>query len=178
MAQDGCVECNVADAPLTHGAGTPVASSGLDGRAFRGHASSAYYASLSSVVPFNRRGPSRKAITMQNHPLLDTRTLQALVQASAYGEPPHGEAQPMRHPELLLADILAARVDLYCDHNGLAVADIRAARRHLQEADPAVQQAVLMSLNRAAWLTRHDDFDGAQAALEDALMTLRSTLPH
>lgn len=116
---------------------------------------------------------------MQNHPMLDTRTLQALVQASAYGEPPQGGTQaPMRHPELLLADILAARVDLYCDHNDLAVADIRAARRHLEEAEPAVQQAVLASLNRAAWLARHDDFDGAESALEQALADLRSTLPH
>jgi hypothetical protein len=116
---------------------------------------------------------------MHNHPLLDTRALQALVQATTYDEPPHPDAQtPMRHPERLLADIQAARVDLYCDHNDLAVADIRAARRHLEEADPAVQQAVLTSLNRAAWLARHDDFEGAERALEQAVGQLRATLPH
>jgi hypothetical protein len=116
---------------------------------------------------------------MQNHPLLDTRTLHALVQASAYGEPAPADPQaPMRHPELLLADILAARVDLYCDHNELAVADIRAARRHLEEADPDVQKAVLESLNRASWLARHDDYQGAESALEQALVHLQSSLPH
>lgn len=115
---------------------------------------------------------------MHNHPFLDPRALEALVQASAYVEPPHPDGGPMRHPELLLADIQAARVDLYCDHNDRAVADIRSARRHLEEADPTVQTAVLTALNRAAWLTRHDRFDDAEQALEEALSLLRPTLPH
>lgn len=116
---------------------------------------------------------------MHNHPFLDPRALQALVQAGTYAEPPHADPNvPMRHPELLMADIQAARVDLYCDHNDRAVADIRAARRHLEEADPEVQRAVLESLNRAAWLTRHDDFEAAERALEQAAEVLRASLPH
>lgn len=117
---------------------------------------------------------------MRQHPFLDPRALQALVRASAWEEPAHDPVPPSppRHPELLLADIQAARVDLYCDHNDRAVADIRAARRHLGEADPAVRGALLEALGRAAWLTRHDDFEGAERALEEALHVLSPTLPH
>lgn len=115
---------------------------------------------------------------MHNHPFLDPRALEALVQAGAYTEPPAAPAAPTRLPELLLADILAARVDLYCDHNDRAVADIRSARRHLEEAEPAVRAAVLTALNRAAWLTRHDDFEAAERALEEAVALLRTPASH
>lgn len=111
---------------------------------------------------------------MRTHPLLDTRPVDALVHAGAYVEPVHlVTPTPAPRPLQLLADIQAARVDLYCDHNDLALRDIRAARRHLEEADPAARKDVLDALNRAAWLARHDDYAAAEEQLEHALDRLR-----
>lgn len=72
----------------------------------------------------------------------------------------------------LRADIQAARVDLYCDHNDRVVADIRLARKHLAASNHARRHEVLTALNRAAWLTRHDDYQQAKAALEEAMRLL------
>lgn len=100
--------------------------------------------------------------------------VSALVHAGSYTD--HApNAAPSVSPSAeaqLRADIQAARVDLYCDHNDRVVADIRLARKHLSASNHTRRFDVLTALNRAAWLTRHDDYQQAKAALEEAMRLL------
>lgn len=105
----------------------------------------------------------------------------ALVHAASYPDEPLAEdGQPSTDPAetLLRADIQAARVDLYCDHNDRAVADIRAARKHLAQSHTTHRVDVLNALNRAAWLARHDAYEQAEQALEQAMNHLEPRPSH
>lgn len=100
--------------------------------------------------------------------------VSALVHAGSYTDhaPTAAPSAPDTTEAQLRADIQAARVDLYCDHNDRVVADIRMARKHLAASNHARRHDVLTALNRAAWLTRHDDYPQAKAALEEAMRLL------
>lgn len=102
-----------------------------------------------------------------------TMFLDAMVGATAYAHP-HLEAHDFPHSTAAMAHVERARVDLYCDHNNLAIAAIREARRELKTtSSPGVADA-LTALDEASWMTRHNDFLRAELALEHALMVMRA----
>lgn len=68
-----------------------------------------------------------------------------------------------------LADVRAARVELYCVHTERVLDAIRDARHHLEMAAGALPSGALTALDRAAWHARRDHFDETLAALESAL---------
>jgi len=99
--------------------------------------------------------------------------VSALVDAGAYaGAFADGQLTVHAVPPIpfqALADINHARVEIYCGHNASAVADIRAACECLRSSAAAVPAETFAALDRAAWLTRHDQCSLAQLALEGAL---------
>jgi hypothetical protein len=107
--------------------------------------------------------------------------VDALVHAGAYAEEPPAPGALLASHADVVADINSARVELYCDHNDRAVAEIRAARRHLMHAAGPVPAGAFDALNQASWLVRHDQYAQAEQALEAALSCVLavsdSTLP-
>ena len=94
----------------------------------------------------------------------------ALLSATAYGS--EGvPAAPSPVPEQAVAEIRSARVQLYCDHDVQAMADIRAARSRLEDGAPLARAR--SALDEAAWHARHGRFQDAELALDDALARLR-----
>ena len=92
----------------------------------------------------------------------------ALVGAGAYAtEAPVAAAVP--HPQQAVADIHRARVEIYCGHNTLAVAGIRAASERLRASSALVPSATFAALDRAAWHARNNHHERAEQALDAAL---------
>lgn len=108
-----------------------------------------------------------------SHSLPMTMFVDAMVGATAYAHP-HTEARDFPHSTAAMAHVERARVDIYCDHNNLAIAAIREARRELKAmSSPGVADA-LAALAEASWMARHNDFLRAELALEHALMHMRA----
>jgi hypothetical protein len=93
--------------------------------------------------------------------------LGALVGATAYAHAPSAALEPI--PAQALANIHRARVEIYCGHNGLAVAVIRSASQQLRDSTCAVPPGTFAALDEAAWLARRDDYERAEQALDTAL---------
>lgn len=104
--------------------------------------------------------------------------VSALVGAGAYGTNPHDEvATASPSVQQAVACIHHARVDIYCDHGEGAVADIRAARQHLNGSTGVMRVAALTALDQAAWFARNDDYSRAELALDKALAMLADAAP-
>jgi hypothetical protein len=100
----------------------------------------------------------------------------ALVSASAYSPAEATTSAPggTQAPVQAMAELRRARVELYCSHDALAVANIRAAREHLRRyASPLLGDAMTM-LDQAAWLVRHGHLEAAEEALQHAIARLEA----
>lgn len=100
----------------------------------------------------------------------------ALVGASAYAHPLLAAAAIPAIGDAM-AKIRRAQVDIYCDHNGQAITAIREAGRQLRASSSGMMAVTLAMLDEAAWLVRHNDYRGAEEALDAALAHLRVDLP-
>jgi hypothetical protein len=99
--------------------------------------------------------------------------VSALVSASAYS-PAEATTTAMQAPVEAMADLRRARVELYCSHDALAVANIRAAREQLRRhGSPLLGDAMTM-LDQAAWLVRHGHLEAAEEALQHAIARLEA----
>ncbi len=100
-----------------------------------------------------------------------TRLVGALAAASSYVPAMTGAtaaaAGPMSAPAV--AELRKARVEIYCGHNNQAEAGIRAARRQLHASSFASSSPIFATLDEASWLTRHDQYELAEHALDKAL---------
>lgn len=72
------------------------------------------------------------------------------------------------------AAIRRAQVEIYCDHDRQAFADIHTARNSLLTAPAHAPAEAFVELDRAVWQMRHHDYAAAELALERALMHLHS----
>ncbi|MEY4753347.1 MAG: hypothetical protein RJA44_1022 [Pseudomonadota bacterium] len=102
--------------------------------------------------------------------------VSAVLGAGAYiedGPPPTPESpgiaklREMRRSKAL-GNIRLAQVDLFCDHTDHAVAEIRAAQADLASVGLDSDHGTAETLERAAWLARHNQYLEANAALESA----------
>ena len=66
------------------------------------------------------------------------------------------------------ADVRAARMHLYCDHDALALRNVIHARESLLH-DQGPRWPSLPHLASAQWLVQHHRYDEAHAALQAAL---------
>ncbi|MBW0168649.1 MAG: hypothetical protein ACT6SF_05165 [Hydrogenophaga sp.] len=98
--------------------------------------------------------------------------VDALVGATAYLHP-HQQAGDTPFPADAVVHLQKARVDIYCSHNNEAMWEIKEARRALSNSPTASLASVLVALDQAAWLTRHNEFLRAEEALETALDHIR-----
>ncbi|HSW07341.1 hypothetical protein [Aquabacterium sp.] len=98
--------------------------------------------------------------------------INALMAADAYAhEPALGRAAtPVPLPTL--AAILRARVEIYCDHDRQAIADIHAARDSLRTLPVSVPFEAFAALDQAVWRVRQHDYTAAEQALDQALAQL------
>jgi hypothetical protein len=123
--------------------------------------------------------PGRDETAKRPGPLAPGATLGlvgALVAAGAYGHQlPAAGSAPI--PQAAVADLQHARVEIYCGHNGAAIADIRSAGARLRGHSAPVSAAVFVRLDQAAWLARRDRFEQAEAAIDAALNSLSGGPP-
>jgi hypothetical protein len=98
----------------------------------------------------------------------------AAVGAGAYAQERPDAADLPLIPVQATIDIHRARIEIYCGHNALAVASIRAASRQLLASAAVAQAEALAALELAARLTRQDKYGQAEQALEAALAHLRA----
>ena len=96
----------------------------------------------------------------------------ALVSAGSYCPPDELRAESPAVTAQAVADIAHARVELYCGHDGQAVADLRAARASLQKAGGPTPAAALAALDEASWHARRGRYQSAELALQHALEQL------
>jgi hypothetical protein len=102
-------------------------------------------------------------------PLVDARAA-----ADAYAPEPslRGLAAPLS--PAAVAAIRHAQVEIYCDHDRQALADIHAARNSLLTMPSSVPSDAFAELDQAVWRMRHHDYRAAEQALERALVHLHS----
>lgn len=81
---------------------------------------------------------------------------------------------PADVPDEVRAEIRHARVELYCDHRGGAINDIRAACTQLRQRPGPLCSETLAMLEQASWLVRQRQFGPAQQALERAQASLET----
>ncbi|HET7865089.1 MAG TPA: hypothetical protein VFL86_11860 [Burkholderiaceae bacterium] len=108
--------------------------------------------------------------------------VSALAGAGAYAhethEPPAEAATRHNAAQQAVTQIRLARVEIYCGHNALAIAGIRTAREQLHASASPVPAESLAALDRAAWLTLHDQYTQAEQALDTALAHLPPVRRH
>jgi hypothetical protein len=94
-----------------------------------------------------------------------------IVEAGLYASQALLEAQPAASiptAAAAMAAARAARVDLYCDHDGLALAHIDQARQALRAVSRVADDS-LIHLDHARWSTLHHRYREAAAELDAAL---------
>lgn len=98
--------------------------------------------------------------------------VDARAAADAYAPGPvlQGLAAPLS--PVAVAAIRHAQVEIYCDHDRQAIADIHAARNSLLTLPFSVPSDAFTELDQAVWRMRHHDYRAAEQALERALTHL------
>jgi len=71
-------------------------------------------------------------------------------------------------------ELRLAQVELYCDHDTLALHAIQRARHQLQAQADVATTRELVALDEAAWHVRHHELGAAVATLDAARLRLAS----
>lgn len=101
----------------------------------------------------------------------------ALAAANAYAPEAHAHGAAVTLLQPAMVAIRHAQVEIYCDHDRQAIADIHTARNSLLASPHSVPFEAFAALDQAVWQMRQHDFAAAEKALERALNHLQPGTP-